>query len=269
VPTETPFPTFTPGPTASPQPTATPVSQEVFDTEFGDFMAQFNDLGIDETTYRSVVQTQLCRERLTDVLAEEEGLNIRAPHASIFMLTFDSEEEANEALAQVEEGDFLTVWNTIRSRPPEAVTDEEDGEAAEPLFTATASELLWRTQETLAGSQGEEVAEAAFSLPLNEPSEVLTVTQPDGTTQQYIIVMVSGREERDLSESELNTRKQEILQSYVDQQLAGELVIRDLWRNRVPTVPVLDSKFLAAPTATPVVPTIPAAIEETPTGDGE
>jgi hypothetical protein len=274
VPTATLSPTATIDPAATitpsppPPPTATPVSQESFDEQYAEFIAQFNDLGIDETVYRSVVRTQLCRERLSEILAEEEGLSGSAEQASVFLLTFESEEEAAEAVAQIEESDFLTVWNTIRSRPPEDVAAEGSEGTEEPASTATAGELPWRTRETLEGSHGAEVAEAAFSLPTNEPSEVISVTQPDTESQQYVILMVSGREERPLSESELNTRKQEILQLFVDEQLAERLQIQDTWRNRVPTVPVLDSKFLVPPTPAPTTPpTVPVPLEETPAAE--
>lgn len=271
VPTETPFPTATVGPTFTPQPTATPVTEEAFETEYNDFIGQFTELGLDEAIYRSVVRSQLCRERMTEVLAEENETSTRAPHASIFLLTFETEEEANEAAAEIESEDFLTVWNTIRSGVDgvaQEVAPSEDGETEETASTATASELLWRTQSTLEASVGAEVAEAAFDLELNEPSEVISGTQSDGTTPIYSIIMVSGREERDLSESELNTVKQENLQLFVDQQLAGNLQIRDIWRGRVPNSPILDTKFLAAPTATPPVPTIPPVpVEETPAAE--
>lgn len=268
VPTETPFPTATIGPTFTPQPTATPVTEEAFETEYNDFIGQFTELGLNEATYRAVVRNQLCRERLTEILAEENGVSTRAPHASIFLLTFETEEEANEAAAEIESEGFLTVWNTIRSGVNQEPPSSEEEEAEETVSTANASELLWRTQNTLEASVGAAVAEAAFELELNEPSEVITDTQSDGTTPIYSIIMVSGREERDLSESELNTIKQENLQLFVDQQLAGNLQIRDVWRGRVPNRPILDSKFLAAPTATPPVPTIPPVpVEETPAAE--
>jgi len=103
---------------------------------------------------------------------------------------------------------------------------------------------------------------AAFELPVNEPSDAIAVDNGDGTTSYYLI-MVSGREERELDESEYETRRQEVLQAFADEALTGNLQLNELWRSRVPTLPVLDSKFLAAPTSTPeiepveeVVPTV-------------
>jgi hypothetical protein len=110
------------------------------------------------------------------------------------------------------------------------------------------------------------VAALAFDLPVDEPSDVIAVDNGDDTTTYYLI-MVSGREERELSESEYQTRQEELLQTFADEQLTGTLQLNELWRSSVPTLPVLDSKFLAAPTATPeleateaVIPTI--AVEE-------
>jgi hypothetical protein len=264
VPTQTPFPTPTAGPTATALPTATPVAEQEFLTQYGEFIAQLNDLGVDEATYRNVIRSQLCRDRLTEALTEEEALSTVAPHASMFVITATTEEAANEAKALVDSEGFLTAWNTIVSRP-------DDPEATEAP-TTDAFELLWRTRTNLEASIGEEIASAAFELGVDEPSDIIVVDNGDGTSSYYLI-MVSGREERELSAGEFQTRQQEALQSYVDEQLTGNLQIFDLWRSRVPTLPVLDAKFLAAPTATPAVqlqPT-PAPLPTLPsdTQDGE
>ena len=172
-----------------------------------------------------------------------------APQASIFVITANTEEEANEVQAQIEADGFLTAWNTIQSR----VDDPEATEAP----TTQSFELLWRTQDALASSVGTDVAAAAFELPVDEPSDVIAVDNGDDTSTYYLI-MVSGREERELDESEYDTRRQELVQTFADEALTGNLQLNELWRSRVPTLPVLDSKFLAAPTATPEV----APVEE-------
>ena len=248
VPTETAFPTPTAGPTGTPFPTATPVSEQEFQDQFGEFMTQLDDLGVDESTYRSVVRAQLCSERLAEVLTDELPISRVAPQASLFVISADTEESANEVAALVDSEGFLTTWNTIISRP-------DDPEATE-LPATNAFELLWRTQSNLQQSGlGSEVAAAAFELPVNEPSNIIAVDNGDDTTTYYLI-MVSGREDRELSASDFQTRQSEELQGFIDEQLAGNLQINDLWRNRVPTLPALDPKFLAAPTPTPEVPQV-------------
>lgn len=244
VPTETAFPTPTVGPTGTPFPTATPVSEQDFQDQFGEFMAQLKDLGVSESTYRSVVRAQLCNERLTEALTEELGVSRLAPQASLFVISADTEESANEMAALVASEGFLTTWNTIISRP-------EDPEATD-LPATNAFELLWRTQSNLASGLSPDVAAAAFELPVDEPSDIIAVDNGDDTTTYYLI-MVSGREDRELSASDFQARQNEALQGFIDEQLAGNLQINDFWRNRVPTLPALDPKFLAAPTPTPEV----------------
>ena len=248
VPTETPFPTPTVGPTATALPTATPVPEDEFLTQYADFIAQLNDLGVEEPIYRRVVRAQLCRERLTEALTEEQALPRTAPHASLFFISATTEEAANEVQALIESDGYLATWNSIVSRP-------DDPEATEELET-DAFELLWRTENNLEASIGAEIATAAFELDIDQPSEIFTVDNGDGTSSYYLI-MVSGREERELSENEFQTAQQEALQSFVDERLTGNLQINDMWRGRVPTLPVLDAKFLAAPTATPEIEIVP------------
>ena len=244
VPTLTPFPTPTLGPTQTPFPTPTPVSEAEFQTQFSDFMSQLTGLGVSEATYRSVVRAQLCNERLTEVLTEEQGVSRMAEQASIFVIQAATEESANEMQALAESEGFLTAWNTISSRPDDPAATEQP--------ETNAYELLWRTQANLATSLGTEISAAAFDLDIETPSDIIVVENNDGTSS-YFLIMVSGREERELSASDFQTRQSEALQAFVDEQLTGNLQINDMWRGRVPTLPALDPKFLAAPTPTPAV----------------
>lgn len=238
--TSTPFPSPTVGPTSTPQPTATPVSQEAFEQEFNDLLAQFQALDVDEATYRSVVRAQIYINRFSDALAEESNLPEEDEQASFYLLSFTDEAEANAALDQIEAEDFLTVWNTIRSTPPDP----------EATSTANALELLWRRQEDLSNF-GAEVQTAVFNLPLDTLSDVLVNEDATTETTTYYIVQVSGREVRPLSQSAIDTEKRENLTSFLDSQIAGGLEITEFWRSRVPTQPVLDPKFLVPPTAEP------------------
>jgi hypothetical protein len=239
LPTATPFPTPTTGPTSTPRPTATPVSTESFQEQLEEVLAQFDDLDVDEATYRSVVRSQIYRTKLIDVLAIENELPDDALHASLFLLTFQSEEESDNAATILQETDFLTVWNTLRSAP-----DELD-------IAGTASELLWRTQEDLANSIGDEAASIAFEIGIGEPSEPISRSLSAEASSHYIF-QVSGREMRPLSSSALEQEKFELYSAFIDGQLAGNLATSEFWRSRVPVQPVLDPKFLAQPTATPI-----------------
>lgn len=243
IPTNTPAPTVTLGPTNTPPPTATAVSAEAFQEEFEGFMAQFEELGISEAQYREIVRTQIYRERLIEALSKELEFSDEAEHVSFFTLQFDAEEAANEAAALIEASDFLSVWNEIRSQPP----DPESG------TTSLATETIWRTQEAVATNLGQEVAEAAFNLSIGETSEIISRTEATTETTQYYLIQVSGREVRPLSPQEVQTLELENLAAFIDQQLAGNLTLTEYDRGRVPTNPVLDPLFTTPPTATPPI----------------
>lgn len=239
VPTNTPAPTATLGPTATPRPTATPVSEEAFQEEFDGLVTSLTDLGASIDVHREVIRLQIMRERLADALAEEQNLPREKEHASVFVITANTEEDAQELQAMIEANGFLTVWNTLRS-----------GEAE---IEATATETLWRIQEDYAASLGEEGAEQVFTLPIGEPSDMI-VRDISADSQSFTFIQVSGREVRELSESQFTTDKFEALSSFIDTQLTGNLVLTNVADGRAPTVPIIDQKFLVAPTPVPQAP---------------
>ena len=240
VPTNTPSPTATLLPTNTPAPTATPVSSEAFQEEFSTFMDQFEELGVSEEQYREIVRTQIYRERLLEALFVEDELSDQAEKASFYVMQFGTEAEANEAQALVAESDYLSVWNEIRSIVP----DPESGS------TAAATEVLWQTQDAVATNVGAEVADAAFSLSIGETSDIISRTVAADTTQYYLI-QVTGREERPLSSSELQTLELENLATFIDEQLTGNLTFTEYDRGRTPTNPILDPIFTSPLTPTP------------------
>ncbi|MGD8585060.1 MAG: SurA N-terminal domain-containing protein [Chloroflexota bacterium] len=247
LPTSTPRPTATTGPTATPLPTSTPVSLEAFQESFSETMAQFDALGVSESEFREVVRAQIYRERLTEALVEEQGIAEEAEQASFFYIVADTQEEADQALADIEASDYLTVWNTIRS--------QQSG--AESGSTLVASELLWRTQEDVQSFFGADVAQAAFDGQINEPSDIIVVeSMTEGETDSYYIIMVSGREVRPLTQSAIATAEQELFQNWLEEQRADGVEIFERWRTAVPGRPILDRRFLMAPTPTPALPTI-------------
>ena len=229
-------------PTSPPPPTPTPVSEEAFQQELNDLLSQYKDLGVDEKVYRTVIGNAISAERMMDALADEQELPKEDLQASFFYLVFGDEAQANETAAELASAEFLTVWNTFRSQVPDP--------QAQDVNSVTASELLWRTKDGIESGFGPDVAQAAFDLPLNTPSEVITIAN-EGSAPVYLIIMPSGREMRELSESELNSRKDQLLQDFVANGQLGDIEISEIWRSRVPTTPILDPKFRQPPTPAP------------------
>ncbi|PID85628.1 MAG: hypothetical protein CSB13_06995 [Chloroflexi bacterium] len=242
LPTATSFPTPTDGPTATPFPTATPVSEEAYQTKFAEFFADYQNFGVSQERYRAGIRTRLLREQLMDVLAIEQELPTEAEHASLFVIVSTDQAEVEDLGARINADGYLQVWNEIRSSPFDPETTS----------TLIAAELLQKTQSELTETFGEDLANAAFDLAVETPSEAITVIGQDGT-EQYFIIMVNGRELLDLPESALQAQKAEALAAYLAEMRESDVEINDFWRGRVPVKPRLDTKFLAPPTATPEV----------------
>ncbi len=231
-------------PPNEPVPTATPVSAEAFEEEYGGLMSKYRDLGVNEAVYRSLVASSVGSELLVEALAEEEGLAEEEIHASAYLLNFPSEEQAQQALADVEASDFLTVWNTIDSQPPAAAEDETP---------ASAFEFLWQTRDTISNNVSPEAAEAIFDAPVGQPSGVIELIGPDGVPT-YVLVMPTGQEMRPLNDAERRARKVALFSDYIDEAMTEDVEIGEFWRSRVPTQPILNPKYLQPPTPTPVLP---------------
>ncbi|MCB0005064.1 MAG: SurA N-terminal domain-containing protein [Anaerolineales bacterium] len=242
--TPTPFPTATLGPTSTPRPTATPVSEETFQELLDEDITSFRDLGVDEDTYRAVIAAQILNEKLLEQLADEAEVPEAGPHASVYVLYYATREEAEAAQAEISSSDFVTVWNTVRSAPV-------DPAAAEAGVTpARASEFLWRNEESLTTTFDEEIAAMLMEINLDTPTEILEQDNGSGTIV-YLIMQVSGREIRDFTENKIDNDRRQVLTDWVaDQRLTG-VHQTELWRNRVPSRPRLDSDyFIAQPTFT-------------------
>lgn len=248
LPTSTPPPSPTDGPTSTPPPTATAVSLESFQEELNSTLERFQSYGVSEEAYREFIRSQLFREKLTEELAEEQGFLTEDEQASFYFLAFDTREEAEEALAVLEDDDFLTVWNTIRSRPNDPESED----------TGTASEVLWRRQDALESLYGEEVATAAFELDIGETSGVLLdEAATEEETDRYYIINVTGREVRPLSDSVIQQEKDQVMTTWLESQARTGVETFDLWQSNVPRQPLLDSRFLVQPTQAAPQPTVP------------
>jgi hypothetical protein len=270
LPTNTPVPTPTQGPTSTPQPTSTPVTEEAFQEAYSSLIDRYQAMGVSEEAFRSAVRAQILREKLAEQLAETEGVDQEAEMASIYSISSQSEEQVQELLQRIQDEGYLDVWNQIRSTPPQGAAPAEDG-----VTPPAASEALWRTQDQFNQQLGENVAQAAFDLPIGEPSSVLTQTvqaqdSTAGATAQtlYHIIQVSGREVRDLSQAVIENEKQQLVSDLVTEQRQGGVAMVEIdpvWRTRVPSQPVLDPAFLAPPPTQPPVapaPTQAAATAE-------
>jgi hypothetical protein len=256
-------PTIAPtvGPTSTPLPTSTPVSLDAFEEAYGEELEAYKDRGANEELFRYIAEQQLYQERLLESLAEEKDDEIRREElqASLFVLSFGTEAEAEDYQQRIAEADYLTVWNTVRSdllaNPPAAPVISEDGTTEipeEPASTATATEYVWRNQEGLELTLG--ITVTAFildNLPIGVTSNILMNTGADGTVTYYI-VQLSGRELRPVAESVIEQQKAAFLTNWLQEVRIDGFEDLGGWRNRAPRQPAIDPRYLVAqPTFTP------------------
>ena len=228
----------------------TSITKEEYDEQFAEFMDSLDEYGVTEELYRTVTKSRLCQTMLMESLAADADIETEAEQVNTFILVFSTEEEAAQAEVDIADSNFLLVWDAI-----DAAANAEPSEDT-PAPTAIATELTWRTQAEYEGIFGPETTATIFDLPLNEASAVI-LDDADPATPRYYIIMADGREMRELPENTILEAQQQLLVTHVNAYLEANEVESNFWRNRIPTQPVLDAKFLAQPTPAPAVPVEP------------
>lgn len=238
-----------PLPEPTERPTSTPVSQESFDEQLSEELGSIDSLGASPDLYRNLVMSDIYRERMGEALFAESGEPTVVPHVSFFLLEFDDLATAEEVLASTQAVGFLEVWNNLRtlSQAPQPT----EGEAAEGVVSpGRASEVLWRTEAQL-GEVYLDVAPAEIlALDVDGTSAIIEDVDIRTGLPVYLIVQVSGKEDRELSSFTIDQIEQELLTEWVEEQRIDNVTIFENWQGRVPRQPLLDEQFRnPAPTA--------------------
>lgn len=212
--------TTTPAPSSTPEPTATPLTQDGFDEKFKQALTSFKDLGFSEADYRNLMRMDLLRDRVLTQLTAD-------------MKPFEDQVWARHILVNNE-----VAALTIRDR----IMKGED-------FAALAERFSQDTGSKTSGGdlgwfgRGQMVApfeDAAFSL---KPGEI---SQPIQSDFGWHIIQVIGHEERPMTADQFEQAKQTAFSKWIEElrtkaDEAGLIKIFDLWKERVPLEPTLES----------------------------
>ncbi|MEJ5241283.1 MAG: peptidylprolyl isomerase [Anaerolineales bacterium] len=195
-----------------PTPTPTPYTLEAYQADYKTTLERFQAMGIREEDYRAFIEAGLYREKLILALTAElkpEEEQVWARHILV----------ADEATAQ-----------TVRER---LLKGEDFGKVAAEVSTDPGTKdqggiLDWFGR----GVMVQEFEDAAFSLPIGE------ISQPIKTTYGYHIIQVLARQVRPLSDQELQTKRQQFFDEWLQNQRdQAQLTIYNRWKERVPTTP--------------------------------
>jgi parvulin-like peptidyl-prolyl isomerase len=207
-------PTFVPElPTA----TATPYTLEGFKSEYDKTLENFKTYNISERTIRSVYEMELLRQKLLDNLTKDTPLTEEQAWARHILV--ETEVEAKAAYNLINQGvEFAEVARKYSK-------DTGSG--------ANGGDLGWFGK----GAMVPTFEEAAFSQEIGE------VGEPIKSDFGYHIIQVLGRQENPLDATQYQQKKETEFSDWLT-TIREEATITtfDIWKERVPTEPVLQAQ---------------------------
>ncbi len=210
--------------TAVPAPTS--VTVEEFETSKANFFDQMNEYKIDEAYFKSLIYTQLVRDKLNEELAKgitppEQDL-VWARH---ILIQPDSEAEDEEAAMEEALATAQDLFDQIASG--EAEFGDVAAENNPDSTSATGGDLGWFGRGQMVGP----FEEAAFS------GEIGEVVGPVETQFGYHLIQILGKDtqvDQNAYDNLVVTALTDLLNQYKEQVT---IVFGDDWINRTPTKP--------------------------------
>ena len=212
-------PTLTPAPTDTPEPTATPVTEQSFNTQFNNFLAQLAPIGMTREDINKLVEAATLRRKLQDEF--NKTVPTSADQVQLRYVAFEAQEAAQAADAQLKAG---TSFDSL-------YTSAEAGK----VVSATASSQPWTPVSDLTQQYPPALAQILTTMSVSQTSSIITDTAGMGT----LIVQVTGRGVQPLSPTQLQTAQQQNYQTWLTTQRNGPGVnlFNDRYLDRIPTTP--------------------------------
>ena len=190
-------PTEIPGPTETPEPTQTPLSADSYNAELTKYKDQFAKGNLSFDNYRSIVATDLLRQKLNDALSTE--VKTTAEQIDVRHILVKTIEEAQAVEKRLQAGEDFGKLASELSIDPSAKTNNGD--------------LGWATR----GRYVTEFDNAAWAL-----TNPLQLSAPVTTTfGVHIIQLVAKDANRALDESALAQARANALQAWLDETRAN------------------------------------------------
>jgi peptidyl-prolyl cis-trans isomerase D len=227
------YPTPTPAPTAEPtegdddtatdevvEATPAPVPTSITYEEFQDSLATelegYREYGVTDEVFYNLVEAQIYRQKLSDVLAE--GIEKTEDQVWARHILVDDEETAQEVLDRLAEGEAFEDLATEYSTDPSAATNFGD--------------LGWFNETTMVT----EFSEAAFS------AEVGDIVGPVESQFGFHIIEVLGHEMREMAQADLDYEVSIALADFISQLKApaeenGDIELNPDWAKYIPDDP--------------------------------
>lgn len=217
----TPTPDYTPTITSTPTitPTPTEYTRELYNGEVSAYISNANEIQLSKTELRDFIRRQLLKQKVYEALTADVkpvGEQVWARHILVA-----TEEEAKQVLERLQAGeDFVTLAQELS-------TDEGS--------KAQGGDLGWFYH----GEMVSEFDAAAYALNIGE------ISQPVKTDNGYHVIQVLGKEERPLTDTQINAYKQKIYNDWLEQaKIDNPVTTYDRWVDVLPTDPAIPDSVL-------------------------
>jgi peptidyl-prolyl cis-trans isomerase D len=225
----TPLPTATMEPTdsgdettstetveATPAPLPTSITYEEFQDSLSAELESYREYGVTDEVFYNMVEAQLYRQKLSDVLAD--GIDNMEDQVWARHILVEDEETAQEVLDRLAEGESFEDLATEYSTDPSAATNFGD--------------LGWFNDSAMIP----EFSDAAFN------AEVGDIVGPVETTYGFHIIEVLGHEMREMDAADFDYQVSIALADFVSQLKApaeenGDIVLNPDWAKYIPEDP--------------------------------
>lgn len=214
----TPTASVTPGPTGTPQPTLSAAERrEQYSSAVDNFLRQFRSAtGLGEDAFRAYFEVQALRAAVRDAVTPE--ITKLSPHADIRHILVDTEEQANDVIAALNSGDSFADLAAALSKDPGS--------------GSRGGELGWAPILNYVKPFTDAVRDAAIG----------EIVGPVQSEFGYHIIQVRAREDREVTDSQLEQFKEAAFAAWLEDQRNSEAFQTEtfsIWANNVPDTPPL------------------------------
>jgi parvulin-like peptidyl-prolyl isomerase len=205
-----------PVPTSIPYPEPTSVTAEEYDQALNEYLEAYAEFGVDEPIITRIIEAQLYRTKLTELLSE--GISKDEDQVWARHILVDDMETAESILVRLEEGEtFISLVQEL---------------SGDPSAQGNLGDLGWFGE----GKMVQPFNDAAFA------AEVGEIVGPVESEFGYHIIEIMGREIRPMAESDfqnlVNLALVDLLSEIkVEAEEAGDLVLSEDWINYTPDDP--------------------------------
>lgn len=212
----------------SPDPTATPLlkpteyTEDLFQSNYQEFLDDIKNDGIKEETVRSIVEMSLIRQELFEAVTADADRN--AEQVRVRHILVEDLETAQEVLDKLSDGEDFG----------DLAEEYSLDEGSKP----TGGDLGWFSR----GAMVAPFEEAAFALEVGE------ISDPVETDFGYHILESLGKEERALGDSAYQQLKNQVWNEWLAEKTADydpEIEIHENWFKYVPSEPGLPPDYVA------------------------